>query len=57
MALYDFVALAVWLVLLPGIKRVGERRFNLEFADLVFISVALLIVLELAWLRIGYSAP
>lgn len=57
MALYDFVALAVWVVLLPGVKRVGDQRFNMGFADLAFLSVALLIVLELAWLRIGYSAP
>lgn len=57
MALYDFVALAVWLVLLPGVKRVTERRFDLGLGDMIFISAALLIALELVWLRIGYGPP
>lgn len=57
MALYDLVALAVWLVLLPGIKRIAEDRFDLGAGDVVFVSVVVLVVLELLWLRVGYGAP
>jgi predicted small integral membrane protein len=57
MALYDLVALAIWLVLLPGLKRVVEERFDLAAGDQIFVSLVALVILELIWLRVGYGAP
>lgn len=57
MPLYDFVAFAVWLGLLPGIRRLARDRYDLVTGDIVFVALAVLVVLELIWLRIGYAAP
>ncbi len=56
--LYDFVALAVWLVLLVVLKGAADRDITeLEGTDLVFVALVLLVCLQLLWLRIGYGPP
>lgn len=54
----DFVALAVWLFLLPILK-IGLERYweDIRLADIVFVAVVILISLQLVWLRVGYPAP
>jgi hypothetical protein len=55
---WDFIALAVWLALLPVLKRAAERDvIDLEGTDLMFVALVLLVCLQLLWLRIGYAPP
>ena len=52
---WDFIALALWLTLLPVLKTAADRdRINLEGTDLVFAALVLLVCLQLLWLRVGY---
>lgn len=52
---WDFVALAIWLALLPVLKMVTDRDLvDLEGTDLLFAALVLLVCLQLLWLRVGY---
>lgn len=55
---WDFIGLLLWLALLPVIKRAADRgKINVEGTDFAFVALALLVCIQLLWLRVGYSAP
>jgi hypothetical protein len=59
-AVKSFVGVGAWLVLIVGCRyalRSDLVDVELKPQDKVFLSVVLLVVVELLWLRIGYAAP
>lgn len=54
----DFVGLSVWIVLLSA-YRIFNHPIKLELnkQDKVFVSLCMLVFIELVWLRVGYPAP
>lgn len=55
---HDFVALIVWIGFLLAFRRAASEDYvDLNRPDMVFVSVVVLVALELVWLRVGYPAP
>jgi len=56
----DFVGLGIWVALLIVYRVATEYdlvEIDLNKQDKVFVSVVLLITIQLLWLRVGYAAP
>ncbi len=56
----DFVGLGVWVALLITYRAAVEYDLvgvDLSKQDKVFVSVVLLVTIQLLWLRVGYAAP
>lgn len=54
MAPYDFTGLIVWIILTVVLYSLNKKYETLVRGDFIFISIVLLILIELLWLRIGY---
>jgi predicted small integral membrane protein len=54
----DFVGLGVWMLVLMAYRTFGfPIEFELNKQDKVFVSLYLLVFIQLVWLRVGYPAP
>lgn len=56
----DFIGLGIWVALLIAYRVAAEYdlvEIGLSKQDKVFVSVVLLITIQLLWLRVGYAAP
>lgn len=53
----DFIAFFIWLVLFGGLYVAWKNdRIPGSLFDIAFLGFALLVFLELVWLRVGYTA-
>ncbi len=52
---YDFIGILFWILLVLLLFRINKRYKKFIRGDLIFLSITLLIICELMWLRIGYS--
>ncbi len=50
----DFVGVGAWAILVAVLHFLNKRRKKLLMGDFMFISIVLLITIELLWLRYGY---
>jgi hypothetical protein len=50
----DFVGVVVWAILIAMLYLLNRRYKKLSGGDFVFLSMVLLITIELLWLRYGY---
>jgi len=50
----DFVGIVIWAILIAVLYFLNRRHKKLSRGDFVFLSMVLLITIELLWLRYGY---
>lgn len=50
----DFVGIVIWAILIAALCFLNRRHKKLSRGDFVFLSIVLLITIELLWLGCGY---